>query len=539
MSLWSSSTAPERHPTLAANGLVSSSHPAISTVGAHVLESGGNAVDATLAMAAMSWLALPGQCGVAGDAFAVVREPDGSVWTVNGSGFGPDGGTTDFYFTRGLNAIPYDGALSVAAPGEIPALTAMHAQSATRSLTELWEPAIRVAEQGMPCTAKTRADILAHEEKLRHDADAAAALLPGGAVPVVGQLVAHPQLARTMRALALDPTSLYTGPLADRAIARLCEGGAPFSGAEWQASGIVAAVPAITRTYRGHDIHVTPQPTPGWMVLQQAAICNDWLNGLSWLDAESIHVLACAAQLSFADRFAHGGSDNDAWLAALDPVAAKAARDSIAFDRVEASGNIGQPDGDTTTTVAVDSEGRAVSFVHSLAFTFGSCISIPGTGVLLNNRLGRGAYLIPGHPNEVLPRRRPMHTLNAWIATDSDGELSHVGNVPGGDGQVQWNMQLISHLIDHDLDPQQAVDAPRFSVFPGSDADTLGQAEELRCESRIPRQTLDQLSNRGHTIKTVGDWEGGGSAQVISVDNRRGCLLGGADSRQDGVALGV
>ena len=504
-----------------------------------MLESGGNAVDATLAMAAMSWLALPGQCGVAGDAFAVVREPDGSIWTVNGSGFGPDGGNTDFYTARGLRSIPYDGALSVAAPGEIGALAAMHARSASRSLTELWQPAIRTAEQGMPCTAKTRADILAHEKKLRRDPDAAGALLPGGTVPVVGQLVAHPHLARTMQALALDPSSFYTGALADRAIARLCEDGAPFSGAEWQASGAIGPVPAISRSYRGHRIHVTPQPTPGWMVLQQAMICDGWLSGLSWMDAESIHVMACAAQLSFADRFGNCGSDNDAWLATLSPAAVKAARDHIAFDRIEASGTIGQPDGDTTTTVAVDSDGRAVSFVHSLAFTFGSCISIPGTGVLLNNRLGRGAYLIPGHPNEVSPRRRPMNTLNAWIATNTNGELSHIGNVPGGDGQVQWNMQLISHLIDHDLDPQQAVDAPRFSVFPGSDADTLGQTEELRCESRIPQLTLDRLSNRGHTIETVSDWEGGGSAQVISVDNRRGCLLGGADSRQDGVALGV
>lgn len=519
--------------------MVSSSHPAISTVGVQVLESGGNAVDATLAMAAMSWLALPGQCGVAGDAFAVVREPDGAVWTVNGSGFGPDGGTTDFYIAQGLRSIPYDGALSVAAPGEMGALATMHTQSATRPLADLWQPAIRAAEQGMPCTAKTRDDILAHADKLRSDPDAAGALLPGGTVPMVGQLVAHPHLARTMRALAQDPGSLYTGSLADQAIARLREGGAPFAGEEWQASGVVPAVPAIVRKYRGHDIHVTPLPTPGWMVLHQALICDDWLSGLSWLDAESMHVMACAAQLSFADRFANGGSDNDAWLAALDPVAIKAARDDIAFDRLRVSGNIGQPDGDTTTTVAVDSDGRAVSFVHSLAFTFGSCISIPGTGVLLNNRLGRGAYLIPGHPNEVLPRRRPMHTLNAWIVTDSDGGLAHIGNVPGGDGQVQWNMQLISHLIDHGLDPQQAVDAPRFSVFPGSDADTLGAADELRCESRIDQRTLDQLRNRGHTVRAVGNWDGGGSAQVISVDNQRACLLGGADSRQDGVALGV
>lgn len=189
--------------------------------------------------------------------------------------------------------------------------------------------------------------------------------------------------------------------------------------------------------------------------------------------------------------------------------------------------------------VAVDAEGRAVSLIHSLAFTFGSRVTVPGTGVILNNRLGRGAYLVPGHPGEVRPRRRPLHTLNAWIVTDAAGRLAHVGNTPGGDGQVQWNTQLLSHLLDHAADPQTAVDAPRFAVHPGSDADVIGQPEELRCESRLGPRVLDALRARGHDVRETGPWAGGGSAMVVSVDHGRGCLLGGADSRQDGVALGV
>ena len=261
------------------------------------------------------------------------------------------------------------------------------------------------------------------------DAGAAGALLPGGRVPDVGQLVTHPQLAATIRTLALDPSSLYSGSLAERAVELLQKNGAPFSGDEWLAGLEVPAEPAVSHSYQGHDIHVTPQPTPGWMVLQQAAICDGWLAGLPWLDAESVHVLASAARIAFADRYLNCGSDNDGWGATLEAAAVKAARDRIAFGQV-VTRNIGIPDGDTTTTVAVDSEGRAVSFVHSLAFTFGACITIPGTGVLLNNRLGRGAYLIPGHPNEVHPRRRPLHTLNAWIATDAAGRLRHVGKFP-------------------------------------------------------------------------------------------------------------
>ena len=194
--------------------------------------------------------------------------------------------------------------------------------------------------------------------------------------------------------------------------------------------------------------------------------------------------------------------------------------------------------GDTTSTVAVDAEGRAVSFIHSLAFTFGAKVTIPGTGIVLNNRLGRGAYLIGGHPNEVVPRRRPLHTLNAWVVTDDEGELLHVGNTPGGDGQVQWNMQLLSHLLDHGLDPQRAVSAPRFTVFPGSDADVLDQPAELRLEAAVPDFTRDALRMRGHHVVVQPEYGAGGSAQIISRDGR-GTLHGGSDPRQEGVAIGV
>ncbi len=137
------------------------------------------------------------------------------------------------------------------------------------------------------------------------------------------------------------------------------------------------------------------------------------------------------------------------------------------------------------------------------------------------------------------PRRRPLHTLNAWLLTDQAGRLRHVGNTPGGDGQVQWNMQLISHLADHGLDPQQAVSAPRFTAFPGSDANVIGAPAELRCESRLGDAVLAGLRQLGEQVRTLGPWEAGGSALVISADHDRGCLAGGADPRQEGVALGV
>lgn len=524
-------------PAPATGGMVAASHHAVSDVGAKVLASGGNAVDATLAMAAMCWIALPGQCGIGGDAFAVIREPDGSVWTVGGSGYGPDGSVPGFYAERRLTALPLEGPLAVAVPGAVAAMAELHG-GATRGMADLWQDAIGAAEHGLPCSAKTRADVVEHRLALGADPDARDMFLPGGRVPAVGQRLQWPRLAATMRSLAADPALLYRGEFAERAVAALCRGGAPFSGEEWELGGTATVAPAITGRYRNLTVHHTAPPTPGWMVLQQAALCDGELADLPWLSASSVHHLAAAARRAFADRWQRCGSDTQAWRELLEPAAVDAARREIrAGDPVVAAGV--HPDGDTTSTVAVDDAGRAVSFIHSLAFTFGARTSVPGTGIVLNNRLGRGAYLVPGHPNEVRPRRRPLHTLNAWVATDERNRLRHVGNTPGGDGQVQWNMQLLSHVADHGLDPQRAVSAPRFTVFPGSDADTVNAPTELRCESRLGTGTLSALTERGESVRDVGPWGAGGSALVISVAHERGQLVGGADPRQEGMVRGV
>lgn len=528
------------HPSsaLGTHGAVTSSHPAVSAAGAGVLAAGGNAFDATLAMTAVAWLVLPGQCGVGGDAFVLVHEPGRRTWSASGSGFGPDGGTPDFYRERGHAALPLEGPLAVAVPGALGVVDLLR-RHATRSLAELWAPAFRLAEDGVPCSAKTLADLTAHLDALVEDPEAVRTYLPGGRLPHVGDRLPQRELAETLRRLAEDPRALYDGWLADRALTFLTLQGAPFTGAEWALAGVVSGEPSIATSYAGLELHETPSPSPGWMVLHQAKVLDGVLAGHEQLDAESIHWFAGAASASFRHRFERGGSDDDRWREAL-------ADDHVARTRA----SIGQrrpglvpgavPSGDTTSTVCVDADGVAVSFIHSLAFTFGARVTVPGTGVILNNRLGRGAYLIDGHPNEVRPRRRPMHTLNAWLLARDD-HLVATGNCPGGDGQVQWNMQVVSHLVDHGDDPQRAVSLPRVSVFPGSDADTLGAAPVLRCEDGLDPADLDRLESWGHRVDRVPAQRGGpgGSALVVAVDEPRGVLAAAADPRMEGVAIAL
>jgi gamma-glutamyltranspeptidase/glutathione hydrolase len=523
---------------LGAAGAVTSSHPAVSMVGSAVLARGGNAVDATLAMAAMGWMVLPGQCGIGGDAFVLVREPDGRVWTVNGSGFGPDGGTPDFYRERGLDAIPATGPLSVTVPGAPAAMLAL-SRHASRPLAELWGPAITAAERGVPATEKNIADIAERGQALAADADARAVFLPGGRLPRLGEPVRQADLAHTLRRLAEDPAAFYDGWFAERALDALVAAGAPFSGEEWRLGVEAPELPALSTTYGGRTLHQTPLPSAGWMVLHQAALLDGVMSELDQLGPEALHWFAGAARASFQHRFDHCASDNDHWRTALEPAAVRSARRGIER-RVAACAVPGLAvAGDTTSTVCIDAEGRAVSFIHSLAFTFGARMMVPGTGVMLGDRLGRGAYLISGHPNEVRPRRKPMHTLNAWLLDDAD-RLHAVGNCPGGDGQVQWNMQVISHLVDRGDDPQRAVSLPRLTVFPGSDADTIGSAPVLRCEAGIPEDTLATLERWGHTVERIPVQRGGpgGSALAITRDHQ-GVVHAAADPRMEGIALAL
>lgn len=533
------------HPTshrgtvLSADGLVASAHPLVSLTGAQVLSGGGSAVDAVLAMAAMSFVVLPGQCGVGGDAFAVGYDAaSGRYRSFQGSGVGPAGADPRFFAERGLAAIPLDGPLAVAVPGGMACMAALHATGGTRGLDELWAPAIAAAERGVPVSAKTVGDIIAGRDALAADQAAGQVFLPGGAPPAVGTRLAQPELAATLRRLAADPRDLYRGELAQRCLDALRSGGAPYQGPEWAATAAVVE-PTVTGRYRGLTIHTGTPPSPGYMLLAQAGVLDGVLDGKAWLGADAVHWMAEAAARVFADRLADVGSDSTVWRDQLDAGAVRRRRAEIARNRPCRPVTATTGSGDTTSFVAVDRAGNAVSFIHSLALTFGARMMVPGTGVMLNNRLGRGAYLIPGHPNEVRPGRKPMHTLVAWIAAGPDGAVRIVGNTPGGDGQAQWNMQLLSHLTDHGLDPQQAVEAPRFTVFPGSDADVIGQPPKLICESRLGQRTLTMLRARGHRVQTVAPYHAGGGAQLIVRDSATGVLAAGSDPRQDGCALGV
>jgi gamma-glutamyltranspeptidase/glutathione hydrolase len=184
-----------------------------------------------------------------------------------------------------------------------------------------------------------------------------------------------------------------------------------------------------------------------------------------------------------------------------------------------------------------DGNGNAISFIHSLSNAFGSCVVAGETGVTLNNRAGRGFSLDPAHPNCIAPGRRTMHTLNAYMI-HRGGQPWLVGGTPGGDQQTQWNTQMISNLIDHGMSVQEAVEAPRFHSFPGTDPVNLGRPPVVKAEDRVPHATREALTRLGHTVESLGAWGGGGAVQLIQIDSATGVLRGATDPRPGGLALG-
>jgi gamma-glutamyltranspeptidase/glutathione hydrolase len=285
-------------------------------------------------------------------------------------------------------------------------------------------------------------------------------------------------------------------------------------------------------------------PSQGAIVLMELnLLCGFDMTALGFGTANSIHVMVEAKKLAFADRLKYLGDpafiDNplDALLSSEYADERRKALDLEKATETVPAGALPERDGDTTSLVVVDGEGNACSFIHSLSAGFGCGVVMGETGILLNNRAGRGFTLEEGHPNQLAPGKKTMHTLNTYMLF-RDGLPWMVGNTPGGDNQPQWNMQVIVNLLDYGMNIQQAIEAPRWSSFPGTDPAAIEAPFELRVEERVPENVRKALAAMGHRIVVMPPWGGGGAAQGIVIDRERGILIGGSDPRAEGIALG-
>ena len=541
-----------RPAVVADGGMVASAHPLISAAGVRALRDGGNAVDAAVCAALSAAVTMPEMCGLGGDLFAVVHAParagrPAETVAVLGSGVAPRGATLEqmrWEGDAGGTRMPFRGPLAVAVPGMVDAYFALLARWGTKPFAELAEPAIAHADDGFALTPLGARAIADNADLLARYPSSAAVFLPGGTPPVAGTLLRQTDLARTLREIAAGgPDVFYRGAVAER-MGRFVTGiGGALTAGDLADHATEFAAPIRTE-YRGRTVYQTGLPSQGLILLEALNIvANARPSVTGAADAAGIHLLAESLKLATADRLGYAG-DPAFVQTPLDTLlsASWAARRFARVDPDRAADEVPPGDlqpGDTTYLCAVDRDGMMVSLIQSVSAAFGCGVVAGDTGVVLNNRAGRGFTLEPDHPNTFAPGKKTMHTLNCYLVTDPSGTPVLVGGTPGGDGQPQWNLQVLTALIDAELDVQTAVERPRWTVWPATDPSTLPNPYELRAEARLGYAVLAGLEARGHRVRRQGDWAGGGAVQLIARDPASGALTGASDPRAEGLAMGL
>ena len=535
-----------RHLVYGCGGMICSNSPLAASVGIKVLQEGGNAFDAALAVAAVETVVILPACGLGGDAFILLYEArTGKITGINSSGVAATGATSEYYRSQGHHVMPLDGPHAVSVPGEVAAWEEIHRRFCTQPFAQLLDSAIGYAENGFPVPPGIGRSLASNAGKLAQFPSTASVLLGTGAPPREGDILVNKDLARSLQLVAKGGADeFYRGDLARRMVQGLQAGGGLFTTADFAGHQAEIYAPIAT-TYRGHTVYQTRPPSQGFVLLEMLNLVEGFdLTQLGQNSPEAIHLMVEAKKIAYADRNRVAGDPRCVdWP--LDELISKTyaaeRRGDIYPDRVNAGLAAMQPvevDGDTTYFCAADGAGNSVSWIHSLSNAFGSGYIAEGTGILFNNRAGRGFSLTPGHPNEIAPGKRTMHTLNCYLVTKDDQPVI-IGGTPGGDHQPQCNLQVLTNLIDFAMDPQAAVEAPRWWSFPGTDPATVNREMELRVEAEMPEDTVRGLEALGHRVVRRRPGVYDGKVQVIIRDPQRGVLMGASDPRGDGHAAAL
>ena len=518
------------------NGMVSSGHALASLAGVKVLQEGGNAVDAALAAAFVMAVVKPEASGPGGDLFALVyMKKTGKVEALNSSGPAPAKASIDYFLERGLNGVPTSGALSVAVPGAVDGWLELHKKYGTKDLPRLMADALRIAQEGFPISLEFAEAI--DEFSGEFPWVDRCFRKPLGA-PVPGKLLVQKGLGDVLEKIALKGRDgFYAGEVAEKICATIKSESGVLAQEDLQPVVCQWLAP-LSSTYRDTLVYEQPPVSQGFMVLEMLNIAEAWpFDDGSMSRADVVHYQVAAKKLAFEDRIRYledpkFGDPKIAMLISKEHAAKRRALASEIMNRPQAA--VANQSSDTTYLCATDRDGNAVSFIQSVFAPFGSRVIAGDTGVILNNRLCSFG-LDPSKANALKPGKRPAHTLNTYMLFKG-GEVFAVGGSPGADDQPQTNFQIIHDLVDLKMDPQSAVEAPRWSHQPGTPPrDQLPEA--LRMEEGLDSATLDGLRKKGHEVAVVDRWSFG-SAKVIVRDQENGCWLGGADPRRVAYALG-
>jgi gamma-glutamyltranspeptidase len=513
---------------------VATPHPDASEAAAAAFAAGGNAVDAALHAAVTLAVVYPHMCGVGGDLFALVQNPDGKLVAIDASGRAPAGADADGLRAAHGTSMPDAGPATITVPGAIRGWDAVHGQGAALPWREAFGAAIEAAE-GFPVSRDLAWSISRRADELRSDAGFAEVFFADG-IPSEGDRLAQPTLARTLGILAEDGAdSFYAGDVGARFVDGLRALGAPIS-TEDLAGHTADLLPPLRGRYRGLDVSVTPPGSQGFVLLEALAAVERLEIDPDPIGPDAA-TLARILMAASSDRDRHLADPE--WMtihvsALLDDGHIAALCDVVrgALDGHPASTPTApHVPGDTIALVAADADGWGVSLIQSLYSGFGAGILEASTGIVPHDR-GACFTLEPGHRNELAPGKRPAHTLMP-VAVHRDGDLVALAGTRGGHGQPQIDLMTLVRAFDLGLEPFEAVAAPRWLV--GGMSPLRGEPR-IEAEGAVPEEVRASFERRGFHVQTLREMDRAvGHAQMVHIDGAT--LVAGSDPRADGGAI--
>lgn len=541
-----------RSMVTAQRGMVATSNPLATQAALNILRQGGNAADAAIAAAAVLNVTEAASTGIGGDCFALFYDAKTrQVSALNGSGSAPEALTSAYMREHGYQSMPERHALSITVPGAVRGWSDLIARHGTLPLSTILHDAIHYAREGFPVHPVYGAAWKNYETFLRNAANAEE-YVPNGSAPQVGQIVKLPSMARTLAAIAAHGAdAFYTGEIADAIISSIQAAGGVMTHADLKAHTSTWDDP-ISATYRGVTVYECPPNGQGLAALQALKIAEGFdLASMEWDSPQRLHIMVEAMRLAFADArqyIADHGTNPAPLEFLLSDAYAAERRALINLNNAMQPPTFGAPIGGSNTVYlsVVDGEGNACSFINSLYMGFGSGVIAKDAGFFMQNR-GACFSLTQGHANELAPHKRPYHTIIPAMAADKNGDLWGSFGVMGGFMQPQGHFQVLVAMIDDNLNPQEALDRPRWCLdeldIPPIYEPPNGSAKggiTLAVEDGIPFVSAAKLANMGHRVRPVTGQSRGlfGDGQIIRRDPATGVLFGGSDPRKDGQTAG-
>jgi gamma-glutamyltranspeptidase/glutathione hydrolase len=528
----------------ARHGMVAAAHPLAVQIGVDVLQKGGSAVDAAIAVNAALGFLEPISCGIGGDLFAIVWDAKtGRLHGLNASGRAPRALTPDKVTAEPDGTIPSRSFAAVTVPGAVDGWFELHAKFGRLPIADVLGPALTAAREGEPVPQVIAGGWAAGGRLLRDKPGFAAVFLPGGQPPREGEIFKNPGLARAYQALIEGGRDAYYRGEIARAIVELSRKSGGLFTTEDLATHRSEWVDPVSTEYRGVRVHELPPNGQGITALMMLNILETFdLRAMGRHSPEFWHTMVEAKKLAYEDR-ARFIADPAFHPASVDWLLSKGyARERArliepedAADRLDA-GHPPLASGDTTYLAVADKDGNMVSLIQSNYSGFGSGFTVEAYGFGLHNR-GAQFSLKPGQPNTLQGGKRPFHTIIPAFAT-RDGKPWLAFGLMGGDMQPQGHVQVIVNLIDFGMDLQEAGDAARY-YHTGSSEPTgtlMTTGGTLALESGVPAEVRRELVRRGHRVADqVGIF---GGYQAVARDPVTGVLSGASESRKDGCAMG-